>query len=196
VNALFRSTQYIFQPTILPHLKSIYLALICLYPRFVFMPATIRFGIVCLPGCCLKRPKHTKHLDIKASTLHQYFGARRIHVRATCFGHHKIQNLKWTLLQFCYRTYRGADKSLARQGMKQARKLSGTRAISTISRRELSSFFPLQGKAPKALHAILTETLFCFLPGRAKDLSAPCTFYSGLTFNTFSSDTLTASKVI
>ena len=28
-------------------------------------------------------------------------------------------------------------------------------------------------KAPKEIHAILTETLACFLPGRAKDLSAP-----------------------
>jgi len=35
-----------------------------------------------------------------------------------------------------------------------------TRAISTTSRRELSSsFFFLQGKAPKEIHAILTETL-------------------------------------
>ena len=32
---------------------------------------------------------------------------------------------------------------------------------------------PLQGKAPKKHHAIVTETLACFLPGRAKDLSAP-----------------------
>jgi len=31
----------------------------------------------------------------------------------------------------------------------------------------------LQGKAPNGIHAILTETLVCFLPGRAKDLSAP-----------------------
>jgi len=52
--------------------------------------------------------------------------------------------------------------------------MSGTRAISTTSRRELSSkFFFLQGKAPKEIHAILIETLSCFLPGRAKDLSAP-----------------------
>ena len=36
-----------------------------------------------------------------------------------------------------------------------------TRAISTTSRREVSSsiFFFLQGKAPKEIHAILTETL-------------------------------------
>ena len=52
--------------------------------------------------------------------------------------------------------------------------ISGTRVISKTSRRELSSsFFFLQGKTPKEIHAILTETLACFLPGRAKDLSAP-----------------------
>ena len=53
--------------------------------------------------------------------------------------------------------------------------MSGTRAISTTSRRELSSsfFIFLQGKALKEIHAILTETLACFLPGQAKDLSAP-----------------------
>jgi len=32
-------------------------------------------------------------------------------------------------------------------------------------------FFFLQGKAPKKIHAFLTETLACFLPCRAKDLS-------------------------
>jgi len=31
----------------------------------------------------------------------------------------------------------------------------------------------LQGKTPNKIHDILTETLACFLPGRAKDLSAP-----------------------
>jgi len=51
--------------------------------------------------------------------------------------------------------------------------MSGMRAISTTSRRELPSiFFFLQGKAPKEIHAILTETLACFLLVRAKDLSA------------------------
>ena len=49
--------------------------------------------------------------------------------------------------------------------------MSGTRAISTTPRRELSSSsFFLQGKEPKEIHAILTETLGCFLPDRAKDL--------------------------
>jgi len=33
-------------------------------------------------------------------------------------------------------------------------------------------FLFLQGKVPKEIHAILTETLACFLPDRAKDLSA------------------------
>jgi len=51
--------------------------------------------------------------------------------------------------------------------------MSETRAISTTSRRELSSGFFLQRKAPKEIHAILTETLACFLPGMAKDFSAP-----------------------
>jgi hypothetical protein len=52
--------------------------------------------------------------------------------------------------------------------------MSGTRAISTKSRRELSSnSFFLHGKAPKKIHAILTQTLDFSLPGRAKDLSAP-----------------------
>jgi len=56
--------------------------------------------------------------------------------------------------------------------------MSGTRAISTSSRRELSSsfFFFLQGKAPKEIQAILTETLVCFIPDRDKDLSAPLYF--------------------
>ena len=38
-------------------------------------------------------------------------------------------------------------------------------------------FFFLQGKAPKEIHIILTEILACFLPDRAKDLSAPLYIY-------------------
>jgi len=41
-----------------------------------------------------------------------------------------------------------------------------------VSRHQVFYFF-LQGKAPKEIHTILTETLACFLPGRAKDLSPP-----------------------
>jgi hypothetical protein len=54
--------------------------------------------------------------------------------------------------------------------------MSGTRAISTASRRELSSsffFFYLEGKAPKEIHTILKETIAFFLRGQAKDLSTP-----------------------
>ena len=52
--------------------------------------------------------------------------------------------------------------------------MSGTRRdFNNIETRAVINFFPLQGKAPKEVHAIPTETLDCFLPGRAKDLSAP-----------------------
>ena len=72
-------------------------------------------------------------------------------------------------------TYRGADKSLARPGRKQARKPRQGRARFQ-QHRDASCyqvFFSPQGKAPKEIHAIQTETLACFLPGRAEDLSAP-----------------------
>jgi len=78
-------------------------------------------------------------------------------------------------LQFSYAAYRGADKSLARPGKKQARKhVRDARDFNNIETRAvIKFFFFLQGKAPKEIHAILTETLACFLPGRTKDLSAP-----------------------
>jgi len=64
-------------------------------------------------------------------------------------------------------TYRGADKSLARPGRKQARNhIRDARDFNNM-------FFSLQGKVLKEIHAILTEILASFLPGRAKDLSAP-----------------------
>ena len=69
--------------------------------------------------------------------------------------------------------YRGADKSLARPGRKQARKhVRDGRDFNNIETRAvIEVFFFFQDKAPKEIHAILT--LACFLPGRAKDLSAP-----------------------
>jgi len=71
-------------------------------------------------------------------------------------------------------SYRGADKSLARPGRKQARKhVRDARDFNNIETRAVIKFIFLQGKASKEIHAILTETLACFLPGRAKDLSAP-----------------------
>jgi len=68
--------------------------------------------------------------------------------------------------------YRGADKSLARPGRKQARKhVRGARDFNNIETRAvIRSPLPMQGRAPKEIHAILTETLACFLPGRAEDL--------------------------
>jgi len=71
--------------------------------------------------------------------------------------------------------YRGADKSLARPGRKKARKhVRDARDANNIETRAvIKFFFFLQGKAPKEIHVILTETLVCFLPGRAKDLSVP-----------------------
>ena len=69
--------------------------------------------------------------------------------------------------------YRSADKSLARQGRKQARKhVRDARDFNKIETRAVIKFLFLQGKAQKEIHAFLTETLD-FLPGRAKDLSAP-----------------------
>jgi hypothetical protein len=70
--------------------------------------------------------------------------------------------------------YLGADKSLARPGRKQAQKhFRDARDFNNIETRAvIKFFFPLQGKAQKEIYAILTETLACFLPGRAKNLSA------------------------
>jgi len=70
--------------------------------------------------------------------------------------------------------YMGADKSLARPGRKQPRKhVRDARDFNNIETRAvIKFFFFLQGKAPKEIHAIRTETLTCFHSGRAKDLSA------------------------
>jgi hypothetical protein len=57
--------------------------------------------------------------------------------------------------------YRGADKSLARPGRKQARKhVRDAHEFNNIGTRAfIKFFFPLQCKAPKEIHAILTEAL-------------------------------------
>jgi hypothetical protein len=58
--------------------------------------------------------------------------------------------------------------------MKQAQMhVRDARDFNNIETRAVIIFFSLQGKAPKEIHVILTETLACSLPGRAKDLSAP-----------------------
>jgi len=68
----------------------------------------------------------------------------------------------------------GADKSLARPGRKQARKhVRDARDFNKIETRTVIRFlFSCKAKAPKEIHAILTETLTCFLSSLAKDLSA------------------------
>ena len=70
--------------------------------------------------------------------------------------------------------YRRAVKSLPLPWRKQARKhVRDVRDFNNIETRAvIKVFFFLQGKAPKEIHIILRETLACFLPGRAKDLSA------------------------
>ena len=71
-------------------------------------------------------------------------------------------------------SYRGADTSLARPGRKQSGKhVRDERDNNNMDTRAVIKFLFLQGKTPKEIHAILTETLTCFLPSRAKDLSAP-----------------------
>ena len=75
-------------------------------------------------------------------------------------------------LSFLLFTVPCADKSLARPGRKGS--MSGASEISTTSRRGRSSnLFSCKTIRRRKFHAILTETLACFLPGRAKDLSAP-----------------------
>jgi hypothetical protein len=57
--------------------------------------------------------------------------------------------------------------------MKQARKhVRDARDFNNIETRVVIKFVFLQGKAPNEIHAIVTETLACFFPGWAKDLSA------------------------
>jgi len=58
---------------------------------------------------------------------------------------------------------------------------SAVSQFNNIETRPVIKFLFLQGKAPKEIHAILKETLACFLPGRAKDLSAPLYFNTDST---------------
>ena len=82
--------------------------------------------------------------------------------------------------------YRGADKSLARPGRQQARKhVRDTRDFNNIETLAVIEFFFLRGKAPKEIHAILTDTLACFLPDGTKNLSAPLYHLSREYLNSF-----------
>ena len=73
-----------------------------------------------------------------------------------------------------FNLYRGADKSLARPGRKQARKhVRDARDFNNIETRAVIKFFfhARQGAEGNSRHS--DRTLACFLTGRAKDLSAP-----------------------
>ena len=85
--------------------------------------------------------------------------------------------------------YRGGDKSLARPGRKHARKhVRDARDFNNIETRAIIKFFFSARQRTEKIHAILTETLACFLPGRAKDLSALP--YLSILFLTFFSSTM------
>ena len=76
--------------------------------------------------------------------------------------------------------FQGADKFLARPGRKQAQKhVRHTRDFNNIETRAIIKFFffPLQGKALKEIHAILTEIywLVSFLGG-LRTYQHPCNF--------------------
>ena len=66
------------------------------------------------------------------------------------------------------------NQSINQSNNQRARKhVRDARNFNNIETRAAIKLFFLQGKAPKEIHAILTETLACLRPGRAKDLSAP-----------------------
>ena len=88
--------------------------------------------------------------------------------------------------------FRGADKSLSRSGSKQARNhVRDARDFNNIETRAIIKLFFPQGKASKEIHAILTETLACLLPGRSRTYQHLCIYiyiyiyiysYKGVTF--------------
>jgi len=70
----------------------------------------------------------------------------------------------------------GADKSLARPGRKQAQKhVRDARDFNNIETRAVikSFFFPARQDAEGNSRHSDRKIIACFLPGRAKDLSAP-----------------------
>ena len=69
--------------------------------------------------------------------------------------------------------FQGADKSLARPGRKEARKhVRDVRDFNNIKKRTAKKYFfsARQGAEGNSRHS---DRNFFFLPGRAKDLSAP-----------------------
>jgi len=84
----------------------------------------------------------------------------------------KFRTVSWW--RYCgngIRSYGGADKSSARPRWKQGRKqVRDTRDFNIETRAVFKFFFFfLQSKALREINAFLTETLACFLPGRAEE---------------------------
>jgi len=76
------------------------------------------------------------------------------------------------------------DKSLAWPGRKQARKdISDARDFNNIETQTIIKFFFQQSMGPKEIHAILTETLACFLSGRT--YQHPCNKAQKTVFNQY-----------
>jgi len=94
-------------------------------------------------------------------------------IRTDCWSYTKNPVTNCLVIVFawsyCVRCTGDAAKSLTRPRRKQARKLVRiTRDFDNIETRAvIKFFFSCKAKAPKEIHDILTETLSCFLPGRA-----------------------------
>jgi len=140
--------------------------------------------------------KDNMQTDIRRTQACNHLQLNVVHLTVTwckCFGIKRQSKTSFHYQLHCFRLYscmsqlecnkafwgtrdkyRVAGKSLAWPGRKQAQKhVRDARDFNNIKMRADIKFFFLQGKAPKEIRAILTETLACFLPGQAKDLSAP-----------------------
>ena len=85
--------------------------------------------------------------------------------------HHHVPHCPISLL---VALYWGIDICLARPRRKQAPKQArDARDFNNIETLAVFKVFLMKGREPKDIHAILTETLVCFLRGRAKVLSEP-----------------------
>jgi len=75
----------------------------------------------------------------------------------------RAQAQQWIL----HEMFSCTDNSLTQPGRKQARKhVRDVRDFNNIETGVVIKLFSLQGKAPKEIHAILTEILACVLPVR------------------------------
>jgi len=128
-------------------------------------------------GGCWVKNKQTNQLNFVRTFP---FRSKRDKTNHTQFYKHIARNSSVT--RSIFTKVKHADKFLARPGRKQARKhVSDAGDFNNIETRAVFQFLFLQGKAPKEIHAILTKTLPCFLPGRVKDLLTPLYFGNKLS---------------